>query len=264
MLKEPKASFNKAKDSYHKYDMVQRKIEIMLQSLIFKYLKHVSRVLELGCGDGVSSIVLHHKLHAEQYDALDIADALISKANQKKIERQCSSKQIEVLKDIRFWCGDFDSAILWQQLPSNYYDLAYSNMAMQWSKKLSDVLVYLKTVISEEGVFAFSLPLPGTFQELSSIACINTFISHSALLSLLQTNGWKAIEVKKETIIITFKSRLAQLRHLKQTGVNSYQGSDDPKVTSLRRYLQQDNGKPVQLSYVIGLYILKKEKNKYR
>ena len=261
MLKEPKSSFNSAIASYHSAALVQRKVDTMLQAMMIKHVKSLPCVLELGCGDGVGSVQLNEMLNARCYLAVDIADALIDKAQIQYMEkasgRQCKSRN----QTLRFLCDDFDKRSFWQSLTADRYDLIYSNMAMQWSKDFPYLFERIHRALHQEGILAFSIPLIGTFNELASIVRINAFLEHGVLLSYLSRGNWQVLATEKETIVLSFDSRRAQLNHLKLTGVNSYTGNETSTLGCLKRYLQGNQRGVVTLSYCVGLYVVARSKN---
>jgi len=298
VLKEPKSSFNSAIASYHSAALVQRKVDTMLQAMMIKHVKSLPCVLELGCGDGVGSVQLNEMLNARCYLAVDIADALIDKAQIQYTEnasgRQCiggnqtayannSLKRVGVSNqchtdtdnshilmggnivaadhELRFLCDDFDKTSFWQSLTADRYDLIYSNMAMQWSKDFPYLFERIHRALHPKGILAFSIPLIGTFNELASIVRINAFLEHAVLLSYLSRGNWQVLATEKETIVLSFDSRRAQLNHLKLTGVNSYTGNETSTLGCLKRYLQGNQRSVVTLSYCVGLYVVARSKN---
>ena len=265
MLKSPRISFSAAKDSYHQHDQVQRKVDENLKNMVFQYLEqyqNIQHILELGCGDGISSIDIVKKIMPLTYDAVDIADVLIDKAKEIAVDSSSISRC-----NFNFIQGDFNQSLFWQTLPQKKYDVIYSNMALQWSNCLQRLFKYIDQVLAVNGMFAFSIPLNGTFDELMEVVRINKFITHHEVQSLFQLFGWQCLSIDKQSIQLEFINRMAQLKHLKSTGVNSFLGdgkdekgqkSEKPEMKSLWRYLHDDNDQMTTLSYEIGLYVITK------
>lgn len=256
MLKSPRISFSAAKESYHQHDQVQRKVDESLKNMTFQYLnqsRSTAHVLELGCGDGVSSIDMAKRLMPLSYDAVDVADVLINKAKASQSDHLPVSKCV-----FNFIRDDFDQQQFWQSLTPQTYDIIYSNMALQWSSCLLTLLNRINQVLTANGVLAFSIPLVGTFNELKDIVRINEFKTHHEMQSFLGAFGWQCLAVDKQNIQLNFSNPIEQLKHLKSTGVNSYVGGEKPEMKSLWRYLRDDNDQMTTLSYEIGLYIITK------
>ncbi|WP_192482949.1 MULTISPECIES: methyltransferase domain-containing protein [Cysteiniphilum] len=262
MLKSPRISFSAAKDSYHQHDQVQRKVDENLKNMVFQYLeqtRNTQHILELGCGDGVSSIDIVKKIMPLTYDAVDIADVLIDKAKEIAVDSSSISRC-----NFNFIQGDFNQSFFWQTLPQKKYDVIYSNMALQWSYCLQRLFKYIDQVLTVNGMFAFSIPLDGTFEELKKIVRINKFTMHHEMQSLFKSFNWQCLSIDKQSIQLEFVNRMAQLKHLKSTGVNSYLGDEKsekgekPEVKSLWRYLRDDNEQMTTLSYEVGLYVITK------
>ncbi|WP_440682357.1 methyltransferase [Cysteiniphilum halobium] len=257
MLKSPRISFSAAKDSYHQHDQVQRKVDKHLKGMAFEYLvqfQNTQNILELGCGDGISSIDIAKKLMPLTYDAVDIADALIEKAKEIYIDKLPMSKHI-----FNFMQGDFNQSHFWQSLPPKKYDIIYSNMALQWSSCLLTLFKRIDQVLTINGIFVFSIPLHGTFKELEKIVRINAFTNHHELQSFFKIFGWRCLNIEKQSIQLEFVNRMAQLKHLKSTGVNSYLGCKKPAIKRLWKYLHNDKDELTTLSYEVGLYVIIKQ-----
>ncbi len=259
MLKSPRISFSAAKDSYHQHDQVQRKVDENLKNMAFQHLeqyKNTQHILELGCGDGVSSIDIVKKIMPLTYDAVDIADVLIDKAKEIAVDSSSISRC-----NFNFIQGDFNQSFFWQTLSQKKYDVIYSNMALQWSNCLQRLFKYIDQVLAANGIFAFSIPVNGTLKELKKIVRINKFTTHHEMQWLFKSFNWQCLSIDKQSIQLEFSNRLAQLKHLKSTGVNSYLGdekSERPEMKSLQRYLRDDNEQMTTLSYEIGLYVITK------
>lgn len=256
MLKSPCISFSAARDSYHQHDQVQRKVDKALKNMLFQHLeqaRNTKHTLELGCGDGIASMDMATKLKPLSYDAVDIANALIDRAKEMKIHNSL------VLRcDLNFIQGDFNQSLFWQALPQKEYGLIYSNMALQWSDCLQRLFKCIDQVLAVNGIFIFSIPLDGTLGELKEVVRINEFIMHHEVQTLFQLFGWQCLNSDKQNIQLEFVNKMAQLKHLKSTGVNSYLGSEKPKVKSLCRYLHNNKNESTTLSYQIGLYLITK------
>ncbi|GGF88312.1 MULTISPECIES: methyltransferase [Cysteiniphilum] len=268
MLKSPRISFSAAKDSYHQHDQVQRKVDENLKNMACQHLEqyqNIQHILELGCGDGVASIDIAKRLMPLTYDAVDIADALIDRAREITVDSSPISRC-----NFNFIQGDFNQSFFWQALPQKKYDVIYSNMALQWSHCLQRLFKYIDQVLAVNGMFVFSIPLDGTFEELKKIVRINKFTAHHEMQSLFKLLNWQYLSIDKQSIQLEFFNRLTQLKHLKSTGVNSFLGdgkeekngkgrkSKKPEMKSLWRYLHNDNDQMTTLSYEIGLYVITK------
>lgn len=261
-MKIPRLSFSFARKSYHENDHVQREVENKLKSVVSPHLKKAHSILELGCGDGRSSISTAEKLEAKYYDAMDVADVLVSNAR----ETVMSKFQERNYPKFNFFVGDFDNLKCWKVLQSNNYNFIYSNMALQWSKCFITLLQRIEQALVDDGILAFSIPIYGTFRELESIVRINQFMTHQQVLSHLNQLSCLIVSSEEQRFEVIFKDRYSQLQHLKNTGVNSYLGNENPKFRSLRKYLINpimQNSSKVELGYQIGFYVVRKN-DKYR
>ena len=236
--------FNQAGCYYQQNAIVQQKVLQYLIQLIDTYCKKtpINTMLELGCGDGLNSLALAQKFMPKCYDGVDCADQLINKA----------IVNCKDLATLYFHCLNFDDNL--QELPGNY-DMIFANMSLHWSGNLYALLKSLKQKLSLNGYLCFSMPLQGTFSELSPYCRINQFLTNYEVHKLLYRANFKIIHTAEAQYVIDFSSKKAQLAHLRKTGVNCYLGQHRVCIKKMRQYLKQKSS-TLQLSYCIGLYVL--------
>ena len=245
MINKIGKSFNRAKYDYQQYAVVQQQVWQRLIQLIYGRCnkKSINTLLELGCGNGKGSLLIAKKLQLQRYDAVDCANQLIDQAI-----ADCKD-----LGNLSFYCLNFDHEL--QKLPANY-DMIVANMSLHWSNNINHLLSTLQQKLSTPGYLCISMPLQGTFAELSPYFRINSFSTDDGIRQLLYQNNFNIIEAVTMHYIMSFSSKTEQLHHLRKTGVNCYVGNRDICIKPIRQYLQQQSG-PLQLSYAIGLYLAK-------
>ena len=243
-----KVSFNRAAETYDHYAQLQWQQSLILANQVKKILKaDCNKIIDLGCGTGNSTLVLQQNFRYQNLYAIDIATALL-----KKAEKKLNHENLWLIE------SDFDC------LPEKVLniDLIFSNMALQWSPNLNITLALLSSKLCENGLLAFSLPLKGTFNEIS-LAYRNQFQSSNVIQNILASLNFELLEVNNKTVLESFTSPLAALRSLKMIGANciidhyqSHYFTRDRLKNIVGEHV--DLQKNFQLTYKIGFFIARK------
>src|SRR5262249_14692300 len=88
-----------------------------------------------------------------------------------------------------------------------------------WSSDLPKLLTQIHTLLSKTGLCAFSIPLAGTFPELTQHAK-NDFFSEAQIKHILQIKHYRLIQCLTKKIRLSFNSLLEALHSIKTTGTN--------------------------------------------
>ena len=132
-------------------------------------------------------------------------------------------------------------------------------MALQWAIDLAQTLLSIYQHLASEGWIAFSLPLAGTFHELTT-AVKNNFFSAKEIAQLLATAGFSQIDYFNEWTVTHFSQRIAALKAIKAMGANYLL---DRKQVSLRSKFSLNNLNKIitasSLTYHIGYFIARKK-----
>ncbi len=242
-LKEKiKNSFNKAAGTYDQARNVQRQIgEALINTLLAMGTCNYTNIVDLGCGTGQVTKILADKIKFHKFQAIDFAAKLLAIAKTK-----LAAYKIKILE------ADYDA------LPANNFDLAFSNMSLQWSQDLLNTIKIINNLLDANGTLAFSIPLQGTLIELNAYS-INHFYSLSYIKKLLITHGFKIKKCFIQKYINYFPNKgrddlaptLAALKSLKAVGANCRidycRGGVSPPL--------KDSRMPCKLTYNIGFFI---------
>lgn len=100
------------------------------------------RVVDLGCGTGDLTKILHEEMEAEQTVGIDSSDAMLERA-------QASHSAIPGLSfeqgDIATWLGEG-------------LDLVFANASLQWVDDHLNLLARMRTALRPDGQMAFQVP----------------------------------------------------------------------------------------------------------
>src|SRR5262249_1998089 len=153
-----------AEETYDDNCQVQREIGNRLIELVVNDRREFQRIIDLGCGTGLVTAQLANQINYRDFHAIDIADLLLAKAKERLAHHS-----------IQTYSAYFD------RLPTYdfSFDLVFSNMALQWSRCLIASLTCFASLLTPGGLFAFSIPLPGTFNELKPYFSLQYFFDAS-------------------------------------------------------------------------------------
>lgn len=235
-----KQSFNKAAYLYNQHCdlqvMVGKKLVSLLDEIFF------SHIIDLGCGTGLITELLAKKTNYTSFSAIDIADQLLLQAKQV-----LSPYRINVFED------DFDQLTLTE----SYFDLIFANMSLHWSHAFQNTLKHLANRLNHQGTLAFSIPLPGTFKELSGQYRINQFMEVEDIKKYITDSNLLLKNILTEEIIFSFDSLLDALKSIKAVGANFVAMQGKYRYHSgIKKQLQQPT--PTTLTYHVGYFIIKK------
>jgi len=100
------------------------------------------KIMDLGCGTGELTAELHHFMRADQTTGLDSSQQMLSKA------------QVFAENNLKFISGDINTWI-----PTEDYDIIFSNAALQWCSNHPALLARLKKALRARGQLAVQMPM---------------------------------------------------------------------------------------------------------
>lgn len=238
-----KKFFNKASESYDDHCQLQR----MVGARLIHFLKSISpisnHILDLGCGTGLVTKELARAFSYQHFAAIDNATLLLDQAR----------KNLSALK-VNIYAADFDDLAI----PHQYFDLAFSNMALQWSADISITLQAIQRLMRPHAILAFSLPLAGSLTELKTHCAVNHFHPSTFIVRQLQLAGFKIISQQQETQTLSFANTIAALRSIKHIGANFVENRAHHGLRS-KLFLKQLTLQ--QLTYHVGYFFASKKRS---
>lgn len=195
------AAFGRAASQYQQHDELQRQSATALLAM----LPHQSfaRVLDAGCGPGGMSRFWSGA--GSHVTALDLSSPMLEHALAQQSAQHYVQADIEAMP-----------------LADGQYDLAWSNLAVQWCESLATALSELTRVVRPGGCVAFSTLAAGSLPELNQAwqavdrqPHANRFLHEDAILTAL--NGYRCRH-HLHTLSVTFEDALSAMRSLKGIG----------------------------------------------
>lgn len=231
------ASFNKAASTYHEYANVQEAAGRLLINTLISHRRHFLLAADAGCGTGHITNTLYNKITCQKLYAIDYAKEMLHQA-----------KQFPHIMPIHLDFNRFHELNI-------SFDLIFSNMALHWSSDLKQTMMTLHQSLNQNGILAFTIPLDGTFREISGHCAIHTFKINEEINNLLNDTAFTILHCSNHTFTDTFPDTLSALRSLKHTGT-TFVPTRTRKSLSGKSLLT--TLKTNYLTYEIGIFIARK------
>ena len=199
--------FTRALSSYDNHADAQHRISRKLASLLPHQANvRYKRMLEIGCGTGGFTGVLKQQCHIDEWILNDLCEDC-----QEKIE------QLFPGSPPRFIAGDAETL----SFPGKF-DLIASASVFQWMKEPETFLHKLSGLLMQQGLLLFSTFVPGNLHEIKKLTGKGlVYPTSDTLVGWLSTADFNLLHQEEDTIVLTFKTPLDVLRHLKATGVTA-------------------------------------------
>ena len=239
-----KRCFNRACETYDLNCHVQIQAGQFLIDKLKNYQIHYDQALDVGCGTGMITKRLLEELYCNHLLGIDFSNNLLEIAQGRLVRYNADL--------IEF---DFDQFLC--QTHQKRYDLIFSNMSLQWSDELALCIKQIYNHLSPNGIFAFSIPLQGTFFELNSIYSDQLHAYHDAFQMLSDFN---VLLCEHESIVHSFDSVQSALQSIKMVGANSLSCVTNQALHG-RSFLKNFFKKkypPYSLTYHVGYFIINK------
>jgi malonyl-CoA O-methyltransferase len=148
-------NFSQYAGYYDYYCYIQNKCAVKLLRILDKD-KNFLKILEPGCGTGNYTLLLKKRFPSSQITAFDISPEMIEIA-QNKIKKSVKDNSIN------FYIKDAEKIKFKEQ-----FDLITSNAVFQWIEDIKSLFEKYKNLLTDRGVFTFSIFGPETFKELQT------------------------------------------------------------------------------------------------
>lgn len=170
-----------------------------------------ARILDLGCGTGVSAAALKRQFRKAQVIGLDVSAGMLSGLRRKS----------GFLRPLHGVVADFGAL----PLAARSIDLAISNLALPWCGDFVALASGLRRVLKPGGMFVFSSLGPGSMNELTAAAGegnLRAFPDFRDLGDALQAAGFLQPVMDAEQITLQYPGLDALLRELAGTGASTH------------------------------------------
>jgi malonyl-CoA O-methyltransferase len=243
-----KFCFNKAADTYDQACAIQVQTGIELINLLQHNKHSYPKIIDLGCGTGLITKKLADTIQNDEFHAIDFASKLLGIAKSRLLNHK-----------IDLYEADYDSL----DVSSNSFDLAFSNMTLQWSLDLSNTLIATKNLLNPNGTLAFSIPIEGSLLELEKESS-NQFHTINFITDSLREHGFTTIKCSTKKYSAHFPNIFEALKSIKKVGANCLIEKKKRNLTgkSFLNHTMSSKTKNFSLTYNIGFFTAKKPGDK--
>ena len=193
-------AFSKARATYQQHARVQTCVGHQLIQHLLTINNNFARVVDAGCGPGFITRQLADAIHYQTFHAIDTNRSLLP--------------QVDLPTTVKCLAMNFND------LSPTSADLIFANMSLHWSHSFKHTMHVLHDALTANGLLAFTIPLHGTFAEISGNFSIYQFPTLDATAELLRHNGFKILFTNQVTYLDPFPDTISALRSIKLTGTN--------------------------------------------
>ncbi|MDM3454355.1 malonyl-ACP O-methyltransferase BioC [Citrobacter sp. Cb028] len=215
------AAFGRAATHYEQHAELQRQSADALLARLDG--RAFSQVLDAGCGPGRMS--RYWREQGSEVCALDLSAQMLTEAQRHDVAHRYLLADIEAIPQA-----------------AATFDLAWSNLAVQWCSDLRGALRELYRVVRPGGTVAFSTLAQGSMPELRQAwravderEHANRFLPVEQLENALY--GWD-VEYQSHAVTLWFDDALSAMRSLKGIGATHLHDGREPRVLT-RSQLRQ-------------------------
>ncbi len=206
--------FTKAIDHYDNNAKAQNIIAHHLFNIICqaKADSSISEILELGCGTGNLSTLLHNRFKAQML-LNDICSNCYTYVSTKITD--CNS--------LEFVCADAEQLVVDLSKENRKFDIITSSSAIQWLSNPLGFIKACKAILKPRGIIAFSSFLPNNLEEIKTIVGERSMLKYPDFDEIKETllSNYTILNLESNNITLYFESPRHVLEHLKYTGVNA-------------------------------------------
>ncbi|MGB0495740.1 MAG: malonyl-ACP O-methyltransferase BioC [Kangiellaceae bacterium] len=213
-IKDVQNSFSKAAKNYESSAFLQKEVASRLLERLDLMNVKPKRVLDAGCGTGYCSRALNKKYKKADVFGIDIANGMIEEAKNKN----------SLFNKVDYQCADIN------KLPfdNDYFDLVFSNLAVQWIMDPKLAFLELNRVLKPGGILIFSSMGEETLTELKqSWATIDQRIHVNHFFDMKQvgdqvfSSNFENTVMDRDIITMSYQTMIGLMKDLKAIGANN-------------------------------------------
>jgi len=193
--------FSKYAEQYGNYNIIQEKV---VQRLLADLSERPRSILDLGCGKGALFNAVDWEL--EHFVGVDFAPRMLELHPKAR-------HNVQVVECIY---GDFNDAMLFEQLSCYHFDRIFSASALQWADDLERVFKNIALLKRPLSLAIFS---GSTFKTLFETAGVEPLLRSTATLQQLSRDHFH-VEPTVVQYKLAFDSVREMFRYIKRSGVS--------------------------------------------
>jgi malonyl-CoA O-methyltransferase len=225
-----KRAFGRAAGTYDAAAALQREIGARMLSRLDVVKVAPLRILDLGCGTGDGTLELAARYPQARVVGVDIALPMVCAARERARRGRSLYRRLvepfvgEREAEPRFVCAEATRL----PLAGVSFDLAWSNLMLQWVNDLPRAFVELRRVLRTGSLLTFTTFGPDTLKELRGAFArvdgathVSRFVDMHDIGDMLVHAGFADPVMDMEQVCVTYPSAEAMLRELKALGATN-------------------------------------------
>ena len=229
-----KRAFARAAKTYDSVAVLQREVGARMLSRLDVVKLAPAAVLDAGCGTGEGSIELAARFPEARVVGFDLAQPMAAAARDRVMRnRSLYQRLVAPLfsgkgATASFVCADLNAL----PFAAVAFDLAWSNLALQWVNDLPHAFVELRRCLRVGGLLTFTTFGPDTLKELRGAFAaadahprVSRFVDMHDIGDMLVGAGYADPVMDMEHLTLTYATPMALMSELKSLGAtNATQG----------------------------------------
>ena len=222
-------AFGRAARTYDEAAVLQREVASRMLSRLDVVKLAPAAILDAGCGTGEGSSGLAERYPGARIVGFDLALPMARAARQRlrrgvSLYRWLAASFAARGPAPAFLCADLNAL----PFASLVFDLAWSNLALQWVNDLPRAFVEMRRCLAVGGLFTFTTFGPDTLKELRTAFAradghthVNRFVDMHDIGDMLVDAGFADPVMDMERLTLTYPEPAALMRELKSLGATN-------------------------------------------
>ena len=225
-------SFDRAAHQYDQHAQLQRCVAATLLEYLDEYSSEIQPqfALDIGCGTGQITEGLCQRYPNTNVAALDFSSQMLLQTEKRLAQQGLSAISL---------CADAE------QLPfqDESLDLVVSSLMLQWANDLQNTLARIHSLLTSNGVLAFSSFSTGTLKEVKAswdavddAAHSSDFLSLDSFRTITKAAGYSKVTIIPQTIIVRYETVREMLMEMKGIGASNARSERVTGLTGKQRF----------------------------
>jgi malonyl-CoA O-methyltransferase len=238
-------AFARAAKTYDGVAVLQREVAARMLSRLDVVKLAPAVILDAGCGTGEGSIELAARYPEARVVGFDLAEPMARAARDRAMRNRSLYQRLLApmgagrRAPAQFVCADLNALPFSPQS----FDVAWSNLALQWVNDLPRVLLELRRCLRVGGLLTFTTFGPDTLKELRAAFAaadahphVSRFVDMHDIGDMLVAAGYADPVMDMEYVTLTYATPRALMQELKLLGATNASRGRARGLTGRRRF----------------------------
>ena len=238
-------AFARAATTYDSVAVLQREVGSRMLSRLDVVKLAPAAILDAGCGTGEGSIELAARYPDARVIGFDLAQPMAAAARDRALRNRSLYQRLLApivagrIAAAQFVCADLNAL----PFAAQSFDLAWSNLALQWVNDLPRVFVELRRCLRVGGLLTFTTFGPDTLKELRGAFAaadphphVSRFVDMHDIGDMLVGAGFADPVMDMEYLTLTYATPSALMGELKSLGATNATRGRARGLTGRRKF----------------------------